>query len=110
MADTEEYWTKWWWATYFADFQAWTAEERKVRMALGMSAIPVMLVLYITADVLLEWFGVERTVAALLAGLISTVFAFYSARPIATVLYPDLLRKADENARRRLSANSSEVR
>jgi hypothetical protein len=94
--------TKWWWLSYFG-VQAWSAEERKVRIALGMSTLPVMLVLYFIADVLLEWFGVERTGAALLAGLISTVLAFYSARPIATVLYPDLLRSADSNAEKRLS-------
>jgi hypothetical protein len=90
--------SKWWWLSYFG-VQTWTVEERKVRIVLGMSTVPVMLVLYVLADVLLEWFGVERTGAALLAGLISTVLAFYSARPIATVLYPDLLRKADENTR-----------
>ena len=94
--------TKWWWLAYFG-VQAWTAEERHVRIALGMSVVPVMLVLYFIADALLEWFGVEQTGAALLAGLISTVLAFWSARPIATVLYPDLLRRADLNAEKRLS-------
>jgi hypothetical protein len=76
-----------------------------VRIALGMSALPVMLVFYFIADALLEWFGVERTGAALLAGLISTVLAFFSARPIATLVYPDLLGKADESARKRLSGS-----
>jgi hypothetical protein len=95
--------TKWWWLSYFGYDATWSAEERKVRIALGMSTVLIMLVLYFIADVLLEWFGVERTGAALLASLISTVLAFYSARPIATVLYPDLLHSADLNAEKRLS-------
>ena len=102
--------SKWWWLSYFGVQHTWTVEERHVRIALGMSALPVMLVLYFITDALLELFGVERTGAALLAGLISTVLAFFSARPIATLLYPDSLRKADENARKRLSGNSGEVR
>jgi hypothetical protein len=103
MADEEEKWTKWWWVTYFADFQAWSAEERKVRIALGMSTLPVFLVIYCIIIALFGWFGVEQHVAALLAGAISIIPGFLAARPIATMLYPDSLRKADENARKRLS-------
>jgi hypothetical protein len=106
MTDQEGKWTKWWWLSYFGA-QTWTAEERHVRIALGMSAVPVMLVLYFISDAFLEWLGVERTGAALLAGLVSTVLAFLSARPIAAVLYPSSLLKADENSKRRLSGSSS---
>jgi hypothetical protein len=103
LVDNEGRQYKWWWLAYFSVDTTWSAEERKVRIALGMSAVPVMLVLYFIIDALLEWIGVERTGAALLAGLISTVLAFFSARPIATLLYPDLLRRADLDAEKRLS-------
>jgi hypothetical protein len=100
MADTEEHWTKWWWVTYFADFRAWTAEERNVRLALGLSTIPVMLLVCFITAALLRLLGVEQHVAAILAGAISTVAAFLAARPIAMVLYPDSLQKADENSKK----------
>ena len=100
--------TRWWWLSYFGVDATWSAEERKVRIALGMSTLPIIMVVFFIADALLEWCGVERNGAALLAGLISMVLGFCSARPIATVLYPDLLRTADFNAEKRLSRKAHE--
>ena len=51
---------------------------------------------------LLEWFRFDPHAAAPLALLLSIVPAFYSARPIAARLYPNLLRSADQNAAKRL--------
>ena len=95
MADEEGKWAKWWWLGYFG-VQTWSAEERNVRIALGMSILPVFLIIYGIIVVLFGWLGVERHVAALLAGAISIIPGFLAARPIATVLYSDSLRKADE--------------
>ncbi len=96
--------SKWWWLGYFG-VQTWTAEERTVRIALGMSTLPVIMLVFFVAAVLLGWVGVEQHVAAILAGLISVVPGFISARPIATLLYPDLLGQADESARQPLSGS-----
>jgi hypothetical protein len=102
MTEGSDGWTKWWWLGYFG-VQTWTVEERKVRIALGMTMILVFGIVTFTISPLLSWLGVERHVAAILAGLASLWLAFYSARPIATILYPDQLRSADLNAEKRLS-------
>jgi hypothetical protein len=102
MTERSDSWTKWWWLGYFG-VQTWTAEERRVRIAPGMSALVAVLVVELIADALFEWVGVERHIAAILAGLISIVPGFFSARPIAAVLYADQLRIADLNAKKRLS-------
>jgi hypothetical protein len=101
--------SKWWWLGYFG-VQTWTVEERRVRISLGMTMTLVFGVVTFIISPLLSWIGVERHVAAILASLLSLWLAFFSARPIAAVLYPDFLRKADENARKRLCENSGEVR
>jgi hypothetical protein len=68
--------SKWWWLGYFG-VQTWTAEECTVRIALGMSTLPVIMLVFFVAAVLLGWVGVEQHVAAILAGLISVVPGFY---------------------------------
>jgi hypothetical protein len=107
MTEKSDGWTKWWWLGYFG-VQTWTAEERRVRIALGMSMIPVVAVVMFVLSPLLSWVGIERHVAAVLAGPVSLWLAFYSARPIAAVFYPNQLRNADLNARTRLSKKTVE--
>ena len=103
MASNEGRWTKWWWIAYFSvSEQTWSAVERNVRIALGMTALAVFLIINFPVDAILELIGVERHYAAVLAGAVSIVLAFFAARPIAMVLYPDSLQKADENSQRRL--------
>jgi hypothetical protein len=83
--------------------QTWTVEERKVRIALGMTAMVAFLMIELPLDALFELIGIERHYAAAIAALVSVVLAFFVARPIARILYPDALQKADENSQRRLS-------
>jgi hypothetical protein len=106
MADEEEKWTKWWWLSYFGIDETWSAEERNVRIALGMSTLPIILIIYCISIALLGWFGIEQHVAALLAGAMSIIPGFLAARPIAAMLYSDYLRKADENSKKRLDGSS----
>jgi hypothetical protein len=68
-----------------------------------MAAFVITIVGLFVVGAFLEWFGVDPHVAAPLAALMSVVPGFCSARPIAGVLYPDLLRRADASAQKRLS-------
>ena len=105
MASNEGRWTKWWWLAYFSvNAPTWTAVERNVRIALGMTALAVFLIINFPIDAILNLIGIERHYAAVLAGAVSVVLAFFAARPIAVMLYPGPLRKADENSQRRLRA------
>jgi hypothetical protein len=96
--------SKWWWLGYFG-VQTWSVQERNVRIALGLTALVIIMVGLFVVDAIFEWFGVDPHVAAPLAALLSAVPGFCSARPIAAVLYSDLLRRADENARVRLAGS-----
>lgn len=102
VANKDDRWTAWWWLGYFG-VQTWTIEERKVRIALGMTAMVAFLMIELPLDALFELIGIERHYAAAIAALVSVVLAFFVARPIARILYPDALQKADENSQRRLS-------
>jgi hypothetical protein len=94
--------TQWWWLRCFG-LRTWSFEERKVRIALGMTAMAAFVIIHFPLAALLKLIGIEPHRAAVLSGIVSVVLAFFAARPIAGVLFPDALRKADENAQRRLS-------
>jgi hypothetical protein len=101
--------TKWWWLGYFG-VQSWTVEERRARIAMGMTLLVSFLVAMVVVSTVLDWLGIESHNAAFISAILSVIFGFFAARPIATELYRDLLQRADENARKRLSGASGEVR
>jgi hypothetical protein len=101
--------TKWWWLGYFT-MATWTSDERSARLALGFIVSVIIMPTLFVVDALLELFGVERHIAAILAGLLPILPGFYAARPIAAVLYPDLLRRADANAAKRLSSTADDIK
>jgi hypothetical protein len=80
----------------------WTFEERKVRIALVMTAMVAFLIIHFPFATILELIGIEPHYAAVSSGIVSVVLAFFAARPIASVLFHDALRRADENAQIRL--------
>jgi hypothetical protein len=94
--------SKWWWLGYF-DVQSWTVEERRARIVLGMTWLASVFVAMFVVSTAFDWLGLEAHWGAFISAVLSVVFGFVSARPIATELYRDLLRRADENARERLS-------
>ena len=102
MAKSGRRWTKWWWLGFFG-VQTWTVEERRARIALQLTMLACMIATLWIAGTILEWLGMERHRAATLAALMAVVVGFPSARPIARVLYPDLLAVADRNAEERLN-------
>jgi hypothetical protein len=99
---------KWWWLGYFG-VQSWTVEERRARIAMGMTLLVSFLAAMVVVSTLLDWLGFEPHRGAFISAALSLIFGFFAARPIATELYRDLLRRADENARKRLSGTSGEV-
>lgn len=105
VANSGDKWTEWWWLRVFG-LRTWTFEERKVRIALGMTAIVAFLVIYFPLATLLQ-FGIKSHYAADLSGIVSVVLAFFAARPIATIIFPGALRKADENSQRRLRGRAT---
>lgn len=89
------------WIAYFG-LEAWTPIERKVRIALGMTALVFVLIIYFVLVGTFSLIGIDPHYGAPIAAAISIVPGFSAARPFAIVFFPDSLEKADENSRKRL--------
>jgi len=74
-----------------------------------MTLLVSFLVAMLVVSMVFDWLGVEAHRGALISGALSLIFGLYVARPIATELYRDLIQRADERARQRLSGTNSEV-
>ena len=105
VANNDDNWTQWWWLDLFG-LWTWTFEERKVRIALGMTAMVAFLIIHFPLATLLE-IGIEPLHAAVLSGIVSVVLALFAARPIAAIIFPDALRRADKNSQRRLRGRAT---
>ena len=101
--------SKWWWLGYFG-VQSWTVEERRARIVLAMTWLVCFLAAIFVVSTALDWLSLEPHSGALISAVVSVVFGFFAAGPIATELYRDLLWRADENARERLTGPNSQVR
>jgi hypothetical protein len=99
-------WTKWWWLGCFGLY-TWTFEERRVRLALGMTAMVAFLIIHFPLATILQLIGIKPHYAAILSGLVSVVLALFAARPIAGILFPYALRQADKNSQRRLRGRAA---
>lgn len=94
-------WSKWWWVAYF-DLYAWTPIERKVRFALRVTVLTAVPIVYFLVVGIFTLVGIDAHSGAPLAAVISILPGFFAARPIATIVFPDALRKADGNSKIRL--------
>jgi hypothetical protein len=94
--------SKWWWLGFFG-VQSWTVEERRARIILVMTWLVSFCAAMFVVSTIFDLFGLEHHVGAFVSAVLSVIFGFFTARPISTELYRDLLRRADENARKRLS-------
>jgi hypothetical protein len=101
VASNDDRWTKRWWIAYFG-LETWTAVERNVRIALGMTALFVVLMIYFIIVEIFSLIGIDPHYGAPIAAAISIVPGFFAARPVTVALFPDPLQKADENSQRRL--------
>jgi uncharacterized membrane protein (DUF485 family) len=100
--------TKWWWLGYFG-VQSWTAEERRARIAMGMTLLVSFLAAMLVVSTVFDWLGVEAHRGAFISAGLSLIVGLFAARPVATELYRDLVQRADERARQRLSGGNREV-
>ena len=99
-------WTKWWWLNF--DLRTWTVQERDARMALFLTTAVIAVGLLWLLAAFLELLGVEEHAAAAIAALCSLVGSFSSSRTVVSLLFPKLLRIADQNAGKRLSDKSAQ--
>jgi hypothetical protein len=106
VASRDDRWTKWWWIAYFG-LDAWTPVERKVRIALGMTALAFFLIIDLSIAGIFELIGIEPHYGAVIAAVFSIVLAFSAARPFAIVFFPVSLEEADANSQRRLRGSAS---
>jgi hypothetical protein len=72
-------------------------------MALFLTTAAIAIVLLWLLAAILEMLGVEEHFAATLAALSALVVSFSSSRAVVSLLFPKLLRVADQNAAKRLS-------
>ena len=106
MASNDDRWTKWWWIAYFG-LDAWTSVERNVRIALGMTALIFVLIIYFVVVGIFSLIGLDPHYGAPIAAAIAIVPGFSAARPFAIVFFPESLARADENSRRRLRGSGA---
>ena len=100
--------SNWWWLAYF-NVDSWTAEERRARIVIWMTLMVSFVAAMLVISTLLDWIGVEPHRGAFISAVLSLAFGLYTARPVATELYRDLVLRADEGARQRLSGNTRQV-
>lgn len=97
--------SNWWWLAYFG-IESWTTEERRARIVMGMTLMVSFVAAMLVVSTLVDWIGVERHRGAFISAVLSLIFGLYAARPVATELYRDLVRRADDAARQRLSGTT----
>jgi hypothetical protein len=92
---------KWWWLST-ANLKSWTVVERRVRMALMMTASVVCILLYLIGVAVLRWVDLDDHLVIPAAVILAILLGMRTARPIYSKLYPQRMRQADENAIARL--------
>jgi hypothetical protein len=97
---------RWWWLSRpRAIGPAWSREERQTVCRIHLIAIPLLAACCYNLVMFLFERGVDAAVVAFGSVAASAVIAFTTARVIALWLWPELLRRADENAARRYADN-----
>jgi hypothetical protein len=92
---------KWWWLSSY-NYAAWTREERRVRMGLGLTGGITAILLFFVAAKLVEFMGIDMHYAAPAAMIFALPLGMWIARPIYSELYPQQIRQADANVSARL--------
>jgi hypothetical protein len=96
---------KWWWITRPRSItNAWSREERQTVWRIHLIGMPLFCIACFELVMFLFNHGVDPLIVAVVSVVPTYVAAFAAARGIALMLWPDLLRKADENAARRYAS------
>jgi hypothetical protein len=96
-----------WWIDTSAGSD-WTIEEQKTRRAIALIAIVAFLPVFMIEMWLLDRFGVDRNLGALIDVASSAFFAFWAAHRICRWCWPDMVKRADANAAKRLTWRQSD--
>jgi hypothetical protein len=93
---------KWWWVTRPPSGGcAWSREERQTVWRIHLIAMPLFAVCCFKLVMFLFDSGLDPAIVAAAGVVPPYVLALALARRICLWLWPDLLRRADENAARR---------
>ncbi len=96
---------KWWWINFLP--LGWSTEENQAGIRLVLTALILFGALYIPIAYLLTRIGLRNPIIALATAGLCLLGAFVLSRSILSSANPDLLRKADENATKRLNGQRS---
>jgi hypothetical protein len=91
---------KFWWFTP-ATWNFTTAEERQVGARLLLMLALIFSLLYGPEELIFDKLGIEADVGTFLGGLTSLLPALPITRKLAELMWPELVRNADENAAKR---------
>ena len=91
-----------WWFDFSPGFD-WTDEEQKVRRRIGLIAMVIIWPLISPEVWLLEKIGVDGQIVVLVGLATAGPMTFYFACKICGCCWPELVKKADTNAFKRLA-------
>ena len=96
-----------WWAAFYPG-EYWSVEERWLRKTVYLVLIPVACgLIYLQASIL-DSFGFEKHWGALLSACTASIGGLWISRRVCGWLWPDRVRRADENAARRLGEQATQ--
>jgi hypothetical protein len=100
---------KWWWLQRpRAITSAWSREERQTLWRIHLIGMPLFALICYKMVMFLFERGIDPAIVAFGSVFCSFIIAFGIARLVALFLWPELLRRADENAARRYGGQSSD--
>ena len=90
-----------WWLNFFWT-PKWSNEETSIRGRIWALAVVVFLLAYIPEMVILDAVGIDRHISAIIGLFTCCPLALIAGRRMSVRLWPDLVKKADENATKRI--------
>ncbi len=96
---TDERWVRGlWWLDPSAGVSDWSAEQVKVRQRIFGIGLFIFLSCFLSVASLLMACGMSERIAAIVSFVTTMPAALYAARQITKTNWPDLIRKADDDA------------
>jgi hypothetical protein len=95
---------RWWWLARPSSASVWSTEERQTVWRIHLIALPLFAVGCYFLVMFLFNCGFDPAIDAFVGVALPCMVAFALARRIALWLWPELLRRADENAARRYAS------
>ena|SRR5579863_2905238 len=96
--------SKWWWLTFIP--QPWSKQERLAAGALVLALGVIWIPLFAIEAQVLKKLGLEAHLAAIVSFFAAGIPAALLARPIVNGFNPELLKRAEEIAAKRMSSGN----